>query len=179
VLQPYRDLHEALVAAGASDLPDLQVLPQGRAAAGICGDDLLEWYAAAETYSDLMTRTEQLILSIAKASAWGEHSCIKVRGSDLTPPWPRLTWPKLQAVRVFARDAAWSRTLRRTDGDGDRTRLGASGRCSSRLPAACGSLAASSRGTHRSPSDSSSTSAGSSCATASVNLPTRRATAAL
>lgn len=52
---------------------------------------LLEWYAAAETYSDLMTRTEQLILSIVHGLGLGRALMYQGARIDLTPPWPRLT----------------------------------------------------------------------------------------
>jgi lysyl-tRNA synthetase class 2 len=52
---------------------------------------LLEWYAADESYSDLMTRTEQLVLYIAQGL--GLESELVYQGSriDLRPPWTRLT----------------------------------------------------------------------------------------
>ena len=52
---------------------------------------MLEWYAAGETYSDLMTRTEQLILCVAQGL--GVKNALAYQGDriDLTPPWPKLT----------------------------------------------------------------------------------------
>jgi elongation factor P--(R)-beta-lysine ligase len=61
---------------------------------------MLEWYAAAETYNDLMARTEQLILHIAEDVGRGRE--LKYQGTqiDLTPPWPRLT--VAEAFRRYA-----------------------------------------------------------------------------
>jgi elongation factor P--(R)-beta-lysine ligase len=52
---------------------------------------LLEWYATAETYRDLMTRTEQLILQVAQGL--GLQKTLMYQGGriDLSPPWPRVT----------------------------------------------------------------------------------------
>jgi len=61
---------------------------------------LLEWYAAAETYSDMMTRTEQLILSIAQGLGLGRELMYQDARIDLTPPWPRLT--VAEAFRRYA-----------------------------------------------------------------------------
>ena len=61
---------------------------------------LLEWYAAAETYSDLMTRTEQLILSIAQGLGLGRALMYQGARIDLTPPWPRVT--VAEAFRRYA-----------------------------------------------------------------------------
>jgi len=61
---------------------------------------LLEWYAAAETYSDLMTRTEQLILSIVHGLGLGRALMYQGARIDLTPPWPRLT--VAEAFRRYA-----------------------------------------------------------------------------
>jgi lysyl-tRNA synthetase class 2 len=62
---------------------------------------MLEWYAAAETYSDLMTRTEELIRHIAQGL--GRQDALTYQGEriDLTPPWPRLT-----IAEVFKRFAS-------------------------------------------------------------------------
>jgi lysyl-tRNA synthetase class 2 len=61
---------------------------------------ILEWYAAAESYNDLMTRTEQLILYIA--AGLGLENKLIYQGSriDLSPPWPRLT--VAEAFRRYA-----------------------------------------------------------------------------
>lgn len=61
---------------------------------------LLEWYAAAETYSDLMTRTEQLILCIAQGLGLENELAYQGSRIDLTPPWPRLT--VAEAFRRYA-----------------------------------------------------------------------------
>jgi elongation factor P--(R)-beta-lysine ligase len=61
---------------------------------------LLEWYAAAETYSDLMTRTEQLILHIAAGLGLGRELMYQGARIDLVPPWPRLT--VAEAFRRYA-----------------------------------------------------------------------------
>lgn len=61
---------------------------------------MLEWYAAAETYSDLMTHTEQLILSIAQGLGLGRELMYQGARIDLTPPWPRLT--VAEAFRRYA-----------------------------------------------------------------------------
>jgi lysyl-tRNA synthetase class 2 len=61
---------------------------------------LLEWYAAAETYSDLMTRTEHLILHIAEGFGLGRDIGYQGARIDLTPPWPRLT--VAEAFRQYA-----------------------------------------------------------------------------
>jgi lysyl-tRNA synthetase class 2 len=52
---------------------------------------LLEWYAVRENYNDLMERTEQLILYIARSL--GTAAILSYQGQrvDLTPPWERLT----------------------------------------------------------------------------------------
>jgi lysyl-tRNA synthetase class 2 len=52
---------------------------------------MLEWYAAAESYSDLMTRTEQLILHVAEGLGLGPELMYQGARLDLRPPWPRLT----------------------------------------------------------------------------------------
>lgn len=52
---------------------------------------LLEWYAAGESYSDLMTRTEQLFLSIARGLGRGNEIVYQGSRIDLRPPWTRLT----------------------------------------------------------------------------------------
>jgi lysyl-tRNA synthetase class 2 len=61
---------------------------------------MLEWYAAAETYSDLMTRTEHLILHIAEGFGLGRDIGYQGARIDLTPPWPRLT--VAEAFRQYA-----------------------------------------------------------------------------
>ena len=52
---------------------------------------MLEWYAVGETYLDLMTRCEELVLHIAQGL--GAGLSIRYQGwtIDLTPPWERLT----------------------------------------------------------------------------------------
>ena len=52
---------------------------------------MLEWYAAAETYRDLMTLTEQLILCIAQGLGLEKTLTYQSSRVDLSPPWPRLT----------------------------------------------------------------------------------------
>jgi lysyl-tRNA synthetase class 2 len=52
---------------------------------------MLEWYAANETYSDLMTRTEQLVLYIAQGLRLENTLTYQGGRIDLTRPWPRLT----------------------------------------------------------------------------------------
>ena len=49
---------------------------------------MLEWYAAGETYLDLMRRCQELILHIARGLEIGNE--LRYRGTriDLTPPWP-------------------------------------------------------------------------------------------
>jgi len=61
---------------------------------------LLEWYAAAETYRDMMTRTEELILSIAHGLGLANPLAYQGSRIDLTPPWQRLTVD--EAFRRFA-----------------------------------------------------------------------------
>jgi lysyl-tRNA synthetase class 2 len=105
---------------------------------------MLEWYAAAETYHDLMTRTEQLILCIAQGL--GVTNPLAYQGSriDLTPPWPRLT-----VAEAFRRHASLPVNAALAQGRFDELmgleiepRLGA-GRpvFLHDYPAACGSLA--------------------------------------
>jgi lysyl-tRNA synthetase class 2 len=61
---------------------------------------LLEWYAAAETYHDLMTRSEQLILHVAEGLGLGHELTYQGARIDLAPPWPRLT--VAEAFRRYA-----------------------------------------------------------------------------
>jgi lysyl-tRNA synthetase class 2 len=61
---------------------------------------MLEWYAAAETYNDLMTRTEQLILHIAEGLSHGCKLMYQGAQIELAPPWPRLT--VAEAFRRYA-----------------------------------------------------------------------------
>jgi elongation factor P--(R)-beta-lysine ligase len=52
---------------------------------------MLEWYAVGETYLDLMTRCEELVLHIAQGLGAGLSICYQGWTIDLTPPWERLT----------------------------------------------------------------------------------------
>jgi lysyl-tRNA synthetase class 2 len=52
---------------------------------------LLEWYAAGESYRDLMARCEELLGCIAGALGSGGRLSYQGADIDLTPPWPRLT----------------------------------------------------------------------------------------
>ncbi len=61
---------------------------------------LLEWYAADESYSDLMTRTEQLVLYIAQGLGRGNELVYQGARIDLGPPWTRLT--VAEAFRRYA-----------------------------------------------------------------------------
>ncbi len=62
---------------------------------------MLEWYAAGETYRDLMTRCEALILAVAAALGTGDTLTYQGTRIDLTPPWPIMTVPE-----AFARHAS-------------------------------------------------------------------------
>jgi lysyl-tRNA synthetase class 2 len=52
---------------------------------------MLEWYAVGETYLDLMTRCEELVLHIAQGLGAGRSILYQGWPIDLTPPWERLT----------------------------------------------------------------------------------------
>lgn len=52
---------------------------------------LLEWYAAGETYTDLMVCCETLLAHIARTLGTGETLPYQGRRIDLSPPWERLT----------------------------------------------------------------------------------------
>jgi len=52
---------------------------------------MLEWYAAGETYGDLMIRCEALIEHIASRLERGRQMCYGAHRIDLRRPWPRLT----------------------------------------------------------------------------------------
>ena len=52
---------------------------------------MLEWYAVGETYLDLMTRCEELVLHIAQGLGTGRSILYQGWTIDLTPPWERLT----------------------------------------------------------------------------------------
>ena len=52
---------------------------------------MLEWYAVGETYLDLMTRCEELVLHIAQELGAGRSLRYQGRPIDLTPPWEKLT----------------------------------------------------------------------------------------
>jgi lysyl-tRNA synthetase class 2 len=62
---------------------------------------MLEWYAAGETYRDLMSRCEELIGAVA--AALGPSDALTYQGEriDLAPPWPILT-----VADAFARHAS-------------------------------------------------------------------------
>lgn len=62
---------------------------------------MLEWYAAGETYRDLMTLSEALIRAVAAALGSGGTLTYQGAGIDLTP-----TWPKLTVSEAFARHAS-------------------------------------------------------------------------
>lgn len=64
---------------------------------------MLEWYAVGETYADLMQRTEELLLHIARGLGMGETLNYRGQRVDLRPPWPRLT-----VAEAFARHASVS-----------------------------------------------------------------------
>ncbi len=51
---------------------------------------LLEWYAAGETYREVMERAEALVLFLARRLGAGERLHYGGVEIDLTPPWPRL-----------------------------------------------------------------------------------------
>ena len=105
---------------------------------------MLEWYSAVETYSELMTRTEQLILYIAQGL--GLENTLAYQGGriDLSPPWPRLT-----VAEAFRRYASLPADAALTQGRFDELmgmeieqRLGAERPVFIHdYPAACGSLA--------------------------------------
>jgi lysyl-tRNA synthetase class 2 len=61
---------------------------------------LLEFYQACATYEDLMTLTEELLVSLARDVGGG--TTLEYRGQrlDLTPPWPRRTMLELVAERT-------------------------------------------------------------------------------
>jgi lysyl-tRNA synthetase class 2 len=52
---------------------------------------MLEWYAAGQTYVDLMARCEELIGHIARGLGGGDSLSYQGMSVDLSPPWPRLT----------------------------------------------------------------------------------------
>lgn len=62
---------------------------------------LLEWYAAGETYADLMACCEALVPRIAHEIGAGGSLHYQGRRIDLSPPWERLT-----VREAFARFAA-------------------------------------------------------------------------
>jgi lysyl-tRNA synthetase class 2 len=104
---------------------------------------LLEWYAAAETYHDLMTRTEELILYVAEGLGLGHALTYQGARVDLTPPWPRLT-----VAEAFRRYASLPADAALAQGRFDELmgleiepRLGAAPVFIHDYPAACGSLA--------------------------------------
>lgn len=104
---------------------------------------LLEWYAASETYNDLMTRTEQLILHVAEGLGLGHALAYQGARVDLTPPWPRLT-----VAEAFRRYASLPADAALAQGRFDELmgleiepRLGPAPVFIHDYPAACGSLA--------------------------------------
>ena len=52
---------------------------------------MLEWYAVGETYLDLMTRCEELVLHIAQGLGAGRSILYQGWTIDLAPPWEKLT----------------------------------------------------------------------------------------
>jgi elongation factor P--(R)-beta-lysine ligase len=52
---------------------------------------MLEWYAAGESYMDLMQRTEELVLHVVHGLGGGNAVVYQGQRIDLTPPWHRLT----------------------------------------------------------------------------------------
>jgi elongation factor P--(R)-beta-lysine ligase len=52
---------------------------------------MLEWYAVGETYLDLMTRCEELVLHISQGLGAGRTILYQGWTIDVTPPWERLT----------------------------------------------------------------------------------------
>jgi lysyl-tRNA synthetase class 2 len=52
---------------------------------------MLEWYAAGQTYDDLMARCEELIRHIARRLGMGGSLSYQGLTIDLAAPWPRLT----------------------------------------------------------------------------------------
>lgn len=61
---------------------------------------LLEWYAAGETYREVMERAEALILFLARRLGRGDRLAYGGVEIDLAPPWPRLS--VAEAFRRFA-----------------------------------------------------------------------------
>jgi lysyl-tRNA synthetase class 2 len=61
---------------------------------------LLEWYAADQTYADLMACCEELIRFIAREIGAGDTLVYQRQTVDLSTPWPRLTVS--EAYRRFA-----------------------------------------------------------------------------
>jgi lysyl-tRNA synthetase class 2 len=52
---------------------------------------MLEWYAAGQTYDDLMTCCEELTRNIARALGTGDRLSYQGMKLDISAPWPRLT----------------------------------------------------------------------------------------
>jgi lysyl-tRNA synthetase class 2 len=52
---------------------------------------LLEWYAAGQTYADLMACCEELTRHIARGTGIGDRLSYQGLAIDLSPPWPRLS----------------------------------------------------------------------------------------
>jgi len=52
---------------------------------------MLEWYAAGQTYNDLMTCCEELVRHIARGLGIGDRLSYQGLAIDLAAPWPRLT----------------------------------------------------------------------------------------
>jgi elongation factor P--(R)-beta-lysine ligase len=72
---------------------------------------MLEWYAVGETYRDLMTRCEELVLHIAQGLGAGRTIRYQGWPIDLAPPWERLTvadaftrYGSLSITAALARD---------------------------------------------------------------------------
>jgi lysyl-tRNA synthetase class 2 len=61
---------------------------------------MLEWYAAGQTYNDLMTCCEELVRHLARGLGLGGALSYQGVTVDLSAPWPRLT--VADAFRRFA-----------------------------------------------------------------------------
>jgi elongation factor P--(R)-beta-lysine ligase len=75
---------------------------------------MLEWYAVGETYLDLMTRCEELVLHTAQGLGAGRSIIYQGWAIDLTPPWERLTM-----ADAFARYGSLSMAATLAQGDFD------------------------------------------------------------
>ncbi len=63
---------------------------------------MLEFYEAYATYEDLMTRTEEIFLGLAKELTGGTKITYQGQEIDFTPPWPRIPFKEalIQIGRV-------------------------------------------------------------------------------